>query len=132
MQGRHAAESMCGGTAEYDSGIWYNSAKFFDLEYQTYGKVNMRVENEQNLYWEHPDEDVSFRIVHVDGVVVGFNMMGTRYRHKVCEAWLRDGLRVSEVLPRLREAAFDPEFFTRYEPAIQRGITAQLEGVSAS
>lgn len=126
MQGHHVAASILGDDAPFDSGIWFNSAKFFDLEYQTYGQVHRRIPGEENLYWQHPTELVSFRIVHKDGVVIGFNMMGTRYRHEVCERWIRDGVRVRDVLPRLREAAFDPEFFQPYERAIERAFTEQL------
>ena len=39
-QGRIAADAMAGDDVRYDPGIWFNSAKFLDLEYQTYGEVN--------------------------------------------------------------------------------------------
>ena len=38
-QGRVAAASMAGDAAAYRRGTWYNSAKFFDLEYTTAGWV---------------------------------------------------------------------------------------------
>ncbi|MEO0481537.1 MAG: FAD/NAD(P)-binding oxidoreductase [Planctomycetota bacterium] len=126
MQGRHAAETMCGSDAEYDSGIWYNSAKFFDLEYQTYGLVNFNTPGEQEIFWRHPTEHVLIRIVHKQGKVFGFNFMGTRYRHEVCERWLADETPVEEVVPKLKEAAFDPEFFTRYEEQAQASLLQQF------
>jgi len=53
MQGKVAGEVMAGEESTYDPGIWYNSAKFFDLEYQTYGKVsNAQLKGENNLFWE--------------------------------------------------------------------------------
>jgi NADPH-dependent 2,4-dienoyl-CoA reductase/sulfur reductase-like enzyme len=38
-QGRVAAASMLGDEAAYRRGTWYNSAKFFDMEYTTAGWV---------------------------------------------------------------------------------------------
>ena len=55
-QGELVARVMAqgaGAAPAYEPGIWFNSAKFFDLEYQTYGRVNFRVPGEESLYWEH-------------------------------------------------------------------------------
>ena len=41
--------------------------------------------------------------------------MGIRYRHEVCEAWIRAGLPVGRVLERLGEANFDPELCPQHE-----------------
>jgi len=68
MQGEVAGDVIAGLERSYDPGIWYNSAKFLDLEYQTYGRVNMRVAGEENLYWEHPDGRHAVRIAHVGGI----------------------------------------------------------------
>ena len=37
-------------------GVWFNSAKFFDIEYQTYGWVWAQPKENEGavLYWEHP------------------------------------------------------------------------------
>jgi hypothetical protein len=43
-QGRVAAASMLGDAAGYRRGAWYNSAKFFDLEYTTAGWVPVRLD----------------------------------------------------------------------------------------
>ena len=36
-QGEVAAGNILGGDTPYDPGIWFNSAKFLDIEYQTHG-----------------------------------------------------------------------------------------------
>ncbi len=126
FQGRHAAAAMLGSTAAYDSGIWFNSAKFFDLEYQTYGQVHRQVPGEQSLYWQHPTQRIAIRIVHNGGRVIGFNFLGTRYRHEVCERWIRDRAPLAAVLPELRSAAFDPEFFTPHHEAAARRFEQEL------
>jgi NADPH-dependent 2,4-dienoyl-CoA reductase/sulfur reductase-like enzyme len=115
MQARIAARSLAGMEARYDPGIWYNSAKFLDLEYHTYGQVNLCVPDEQNLYWEHPNGLHSIRIVYLADRVIGINTMGVRFRHRVCEAWIAEQRRLEYVLEHLAEANFDPEFFRRFE-----------------
>ncbi len=39
MMGETVAYNICGKKVAYDPGIWFNSAKFFDIEYQVYGDV---------------------------------------------------------------------------------------------
>jgi len=126
LQGRLAAAVMAGEEARYDPGIWYNSAKFLDLEYQTYGRVNMRVEGESNVYWEHPDGQHCARLVHLNGTIIGFNTMGMRWRHEVCERWLAEERPVDWVVDHLEEIHFDPEFFRRHEAEIRRSMKEQL------
>ena len=125
-QGELAADSICEQPVEYDPGIWFNSAKFLDLEYQTYGQVNFRVPGEQNIYWQHEDRRHAVRIVHVDGVAIGFNLIGIRWRHEVCERWLAERRTVDYVLDHLADAHFDPEFYTRYQNEITHELRGQL------
>jgi len=114
-QARIAAQVLAGQEAAYDPGIWYNSAKFLDLEYHTYGQVNLSVPEEQNLYWEHPNGLHSIRIVYLADRVIGINTMGVRFRHRVCEAWIAQQRPLEYVLEHLAEANFDPELFRRFE-----------------
>ncbi|MEM7009627.1 MAG: FAD-dependent oxidoreductase [Thermodesulfobacteriota bacterium] len=123
MQGRVAAESMAGLDTLYDPGIWYNSAKFLNLEYQTYGQVNngqglVAIPDEKNLYWEHKNHLHSLRLVHDDNKVLGVNVMGLRYSHKVCENWIKEQRSPEYVLDNLSKANFDPEFFRKHESEI--------------
>ena len=118
MQGRVAAESMAGDEVRYDPGIWYNSAKFLDLEYQTYGDVNRKVPGEASVYWEHEDGLRSIRVVYLPGEqgrVIGFNFMGLRERQRVCERWIAERRPLEHVLEHLSEAGFDPELARRFE-----------------
>jgi NADPH-dependent 2,4-dienoyl-CoA reductase/sulfur reductase-like enzyme len=114
-QARIAARVLAGMEATYDPGVWYNSAKFLDLEYHTYGQVNLSVPDEQNLYWEHPDGLHSIRIVYLSDRVIGFNTMGIRFKHRVCEAWIAASRPLEYVLDHLDEANFAPEFSRRFE-----------------
>lgn len=121
MQGAVVGKNICGADSTYDPGLWYNSAKFFDIEYQVYGDIRPNLPAEQEtLYWEDPSGKKSIRInfEKESETVLGFNLMGVRYRHDVCDRWIRERATIHQVLPRLREANFDPEFFPRYEREI--------------
>jgi len=127
MQGRHVARTIAGeDPGDYEPGIWFNSAKFLDLEYQTYGQVNRDVPGERSLYWEHPEGRHAVRIVYTDDGVVGFNTIGVRWRHEVCERWLAERAPVREVVQGLEAPWFEPELFRRHEPAMRRAFLAAL------
>ncbi len=123
IMGKTLASTICGKPSPYHPGIWFNSAKFLDLEYQVYGFVPNILENPfQSLYWEHEDGMKSIRIVYdvsKENQVIGFNLMGIRYRHEICVRWIRENKKLDEVVQHLALANFDPEFFSRYEKEIQ-------------
>lgn len=126
-QGRVAGEAMAGVETRYEPGIWYNSAKFLDLEYQTYGDVrpNPR-DGERHLWWEHADGRKGVRLVcDSAGVFIGLNTMGVRYRHEVCEGWIRDRRSIDDVVAQLPQANFDSEFSRRYESEIAATMREQ-------
>lgn len=121
MMGETVAYNICGKKVAYDPGIWFNSAKFFDIEYQVYGDIRPQLPEDQfTLYWEHPGGRMSVRINwdKNSGAVVGFNLMGVRYRQEVCEKWIRQGAHIEEVLQNLGLANFDPEFYKQYEQEV--------------
>jgi NAD(P)H-nitrite reductase large subunit len=118
MMGETVAYNICGQAKIYDPGIWFNSAKFIDIEYQVYGDILSKApDNHTSVYWEHKDGRKSIRIVYdnTNGQVVGFNLMGIRYRHEVCEKWLAEKTHIEQVLQNLGLANFDPEFYDEYE-----------------
>jgi NADPH-dependent 2,4-dienoyl-CoA reductase/sulfur reductase-like enzyme len=121
MMGETLAHTVCGNKTEYDPGIWFNSAKFLDIEYQVYGTVDTILPDEQtSIYWEHASGKKSIRIVYDrdEKYILGFNLMGVRYRHEVCEKWIKAKTPIEEVLSNLSLANFDPEFFEEYEQGI--------------
>ncbi|WP_420458524.1 NAD(P)/FAD-dependent oxidoreductase [Neolewinella sp.] len=135
IMGETVAYNILGRPVAYDPGIWFNSAKFIDIEYQVYGEVPADGrEGMSTIYWEHPGGEKSVRINYdaAGGRVLGFNLMGIRYRHEVCEKWIADGTHVEEVLQKLGLANFDPEFYKQYEAEVvaqynrQTGSNLQL------
>jgi len=71
MHGETLARTICGERTAYRPGPWFNSAKFFDIEYQVYGDVkNVPAADEENFYWEHPHGKKSVRIVSEKELVI--------------------------------------------------------------
>lgn len=136
LMGKTVAETISNHPTKYDPGIWFNSAKFFDIEYQVYGDIPAKTpEHITSLYWEHPTENKAIRINYETETtaVTGFNLMGIRYRHAVCEKWIADKTNIETVIENLSLANFDPEFFEEYESAfldmynLKRGSSLKLK-----
>lgn len=128
MQGATLAKTICGERTAYDRGIWFNSAKFFGLEYQTYGIIaNKLREGEGTFYWENPDKSQAFRVQfnQSDASVTGFNFLGIRYRQDVAEAFIRSKTPVETVLRNLSKGLFNPEFSSSPVPAILNAYVKQ-------
>ncbi len=118
MMGETVAYNICGKKIAYDPGFWFNSAKFFDIEYQVYGTMPAKLpEDHETLYWEHTDGKKSIRINYNKNTqqVEGFNLMGVRFRSEVCEKWIKEKTAIKEVLQNLGLANFDPEFYPQFE-----------------
>lgn len=128
MMGETVAATICGTPTEYNPGIWFNSAKFFDIEYQTYGTVKPHLaDNEDCVFWDDGDGKRCLRIVFNKQTmeVLGFNALGIRLRHRVCEEWLWKGTKVDEVLKELSRANFNPEFFKKFEKEVASSFKAR-------
>ncbi|HOY05408.1 MAG TPA: FAD/NAD(P)-binding oxidoreductase [Saprospiraceae bacterium] len=130
MMGETVAYNITGSRVAYDPGIWFNSAKFLDIEYQVYGDIRVPLpEQQEALYWEHPDGEKSVRI-HFDKksqAVAGFQVMGIRYRQEVCERWIKEKTHIETVLQHLGLANFDPELYREYEMDVVRTYNQQFQ-----
>ena len=135
MMGEVVAHTICGKKTAYKPGVWFNSAKFFDIEYQTYGYVWAHLkENEEQFYWEHKDGKKCLKFVFnkTSGKLLGINTFGIRLRHEVLDQWLNQGRTIGFVLENLRKANFDPEFFKRHEHEIVDLYNRQNAGADLS
>lgn len=121
QMGETLAVNLSGKTKSYTPGIWFNSAKFFDIEYQVYGYVPTKTDGQMDsIYWEHPNGEKSIRIVYDQSnhQIAGFNLMGVRFRQEVCEKWIEQKTSLQEVLAKIRLAFFDPEFYPDYSAGL--------------
>jgi NADPH-dependent 2,4-dienoyl-CoA reductase/sulfur reductase-like enzyme len=123
-QGRIAAQSMLGDEVAYRRGVWYNSAKFFDLEWTTAGWVPALLNFDNTPLDPGPDVRtwfqrvpggfVSQKVVCRGDRVVGFNMLGSRWNHEPLLRWIQERRSLEWVLKHLPEAQFDEEFMQRF------------------
>jgi NADPH-dependent 2,4-dienoyl-CoA reductase/sulfur reductase-like enzyme len=121
MMGETVAQTICGNKIEYKPGHWFNSAKFMDIEYQTYGWVWAQPkENEARFYWEHTDGNKCIHINYDEKTreFIGINNFGIRMRHDFFDRILNEKRSVDYVLEHLADANFDPEFYKLHEPEI--------------
>ena len=121
IMGETVAQTICGNKLAYKPGHWFNSAKFFDIEYQTYGCVNsMLQEGESNFYWEHKGGEMCMHFVFDKSSrkFLGLNTFGIRIRHEVMNRHLDSDATIEKVMEQLKDANFDPEFYRVYEDKI--------------
>ncbi|NNE27879.1 MAG: NAD(P)/FAD-dependent oxidoreductase [Saprospiraceae bacterium] len=121
MMGETVAHSICNNPQKYDPGIWFNSAKFLDIEYQVYGDVPPELpEATQSLFWKSEDNQHSIRLNYhaINKNLTGVNLLGIRFRQEVCEKWIREKTHIEDVLKDICLADFNPEFFRTYEQSL--------------
>ncbi|PIQ18059.1 MAG: FAD-dependent oxidoreductase [Flavobacteriaceae bacterium CG_4_8_14_3_um_filter_34_10] len=121
MMGEVVAQTICGNSMHYNPGHWFNSAKFFDIEYQTYGWVFAKPRNgEAHFHWQHADakKGITINYQEESRKFIGINTFGIRLKHEVFDRWLTEGKTVDYVIEHFQEANFDPEFFKTYENEI--------------
>ncbi len=121
MHGETLAQTLCGNRTTYVPGPFFNSARFFDIDYQTYGTINATLaEGEATHYWEHPAGRQCVRINYRtdDQRVVGVHALGLRLRHAVIDRWLQERRPLDYVLNHIRQADFNPEFSDTYADAL--------------
>ena len=131
MMGEAVAQTICGNKTPYNPGHWFNSAKFLDIEYQTYGWVNSdqrKPDHEEHFHWMHKDGKKCITMaIHKDsGEFLGLNTFGIRMRHETFDKWLTEKRSADYVMEHLKEANFDPEFFSKHEKEILQAYKNQL------
>ena len=132
MMGEVIAQTICGNIMEYNPGHWFNSAKFFDIEYQTYGWVFAKPkENHAHFHWKHHDDTKCITIEYntITNELIGINTFGIRMRHETFDTWLTEKRDIDYVINHLSEANFDPELYNHFEKDILATYKNQLQKV---
>ncbi len=129
-QGALAARSMLGEPVQYVPPIFFNSSKFFEIEFTTVGRFlrdpkskslpsdpasaiapqQAQAAGAREFYFRYPGRDVSLRIAEQNGAVQAFNLLGSRWDHNQCEQWIEERRSLEAVMDRLHQAQFDVEF----------------------
>ena len=109
-QGALVGRNLFGDSIAYEPPLYFNSSKFFEVEYTTVGSVMDAPEGAPTLYRKLPGKNVSQRIVHDGERVLGFNMLGSRWNHEILERWIAERRSADWVEKNLRTAQYDVEF----------------------
>ena len=130
MMGETVAQTICGTPFEYKPGNWFNSAKFFDIEYQTYGWVfsnKNKKEYEEHFHWKHDNDKTCITVAYnkENHTFLGINTFGIRMKHEVFDRWLNEQRDIDYVIDNLRLANFDPEFYRHYERDIKKAYAVR-------
>lgn len=111
-QGRTLGRILAGESTSYSAPLFFNSAKFFDLEYQTYGDVPAE-ESEQIScrQWMSGRRLIRVAVERGTGRLLGVNGLGVRIRQEVAARMIRRGEEAAMTPTSVRELLFEPEFF---------------------
>ena len=102
-----------GDSVRYSPPLFFNSSKFFEIEYTTVGDVTRTPEGTKSHYARHPSKEVSINVTYLPDEgerVLGFNMLGSRWNHRILERWVMERRSRDWVLEHLAEAQYDVEF----------------------
>lgn len=127
IMGQTLAKTLNGQNTAYHPGHWFNSAKFFDIEYQTYGLAPSKLsDNQDEFYWEKENKAVRIVFNKENQVFEGINTFGIRMRQDFFEKVLDRKESLSFVIKNLEKANFDPEFFKKFEKEIKQEFSMQI------
>jgi len=117
-QGRQAARSMLGEPIEYAPPVFFNSSKFFEIEYTTVGRFPKETQassgptpgTASEFYFRYPGRDISIRMAEHGGAAQAFNLLGSRWDHTQFARWIEQRRSLDDCMDRLHQAQFDVEF----------------------
>ncbi len=133
MMGETLAQTICDNFTKWNPGHWFNSAKFMDIEYQTYGWVwNKPKEGHTHYYWQDTDQKRGITLEYRlnDRAFIGINTFGIRMQHEVFNRWLDEEKTVDHVIENLNQACFNPEFYKRPFQEIKNDFERNQQSLS--
>lgn len=131
MHGETLARNLTNkNTIPYQPGMWFNSAKFFDIEYQIYGEVLIKDKDGiKSFYWENQAQKVCIRLVYKesDMSLIGVNSLGWRLRHEFFEQAVEGKWTLEKVLVNLEKASFNPEFYKNHHQEVIKSYNEKYQ-----
>ena len=124
MMGEVLGKVLAGKESSYRQGPWFNSAKFFDIEYQVYGMVIPK-ENEEHkhFFWEMTPEKFITLDYHPETQKLnGISTFGIRMRHEFFDKAFRKELTVGG---QIHKANFDPEFYKKWHKKFKQEFQSE-------
>jgi 3-phenylpropionate/trans-cinnamate dioxygenase ferredoxin reductase subunit len=112
LQGECCAGSILGDSVTYHPPLFFNSTKFFGMEFTTVGSVQIEAARHPEVFITHPKRRASLRIVYEasNKVVLAFNILGARVDHEVLARWITEGRSLEYCQRHWSDAQFDVEF----------------------
>lgn len=109
--GEVVAQNIAGIETSYSPGYWFNSAKFFDLEYQVYGNVNTAIENSaDSIVYRKPNG--MLRFVFENNELKGVLGIGIRASQSMAENWLNQMVNMDFIKSNFKSILFEEEWST--------------------
>ncbi len=108
--GALVARNLFGDDVRYEPPTFFNSSKFFHIEFTTVGDVESAPAGTPTIFRHRAGEHACQRIVHDGTRVIGFNMLGSRWDNAVLARWIEEKRSPTYVLRHLAEAQHDVEF----------------------
>lgn len=100
-QGNTVAASMVGLPRDYEPGIFYNSAMFFDVDYISVGSGRYPGDGQADFTLVSRNGKAARRFVHKDGHITGITSVGTNDRYEDLLYYIKSAYPVDEVALRL-------------------------------
>lgn len=128
MMGEALGRTLSGTSSPYRPGPWFNSAKFFDIEYMTYGNVNSNpTDNEAQFFWKQERQNRFLTLAYnkKGQKFLGINSFGIRLKHEFFDLALREEWKIGRVVGHLKLANFDPEFSSKWFKKMGRDFSDQ-------
>jgi NAD(P)H-nitrite reductase large subunit len=122
MHAEHLAHILAGHDEPYRDPIDYNSARFFDLDWSTYGHVPPEASAANSTLVVDADTRRCVRIVHdAHRCVIGLHAIGLRLRQTACEQWITQRKPLDEALKELNAVMFNAELVPEFVSAFRGG-----------
>lgn len=121
LMGETLAQTLSGRQTAYQPSHWFNSSKFFDIEYQTYGRINADPSpTEKHFMWKDLKQNIALRVAYnpISQLFLGLNAFGIRIRHQQINQWLNEKISVQDLMQQFESLNFNPEFSQSYTKQI--------------